>query len=122
MGAQSMKRRFWASLFQEKESLPDMSVREFCAMKNVSEKSYWYFHKVLSDKMEAEYYGSNDSCDNLPMFLEVKPESLSVKTGEKKSLHPCASIVSDDKRIRIEINEDISDEFLLKILKAVSHV
>ena len=38
--AQSMKRRLWVSLFEEKESIPDMSIKEFCATRNVSEKSY----------------------------------------------------------------------------------
>ena len=72
MGTQSIKRRFWMSLFEEKAQLPDMSVRQFCKEKNVTEKSYWYFHKVLADEMEEMLFQK----DKQPCFLELRSENL----------------------------------------------
>ena len=37
MGAKSLKRKYWMSLFEEKAALPDMAVKKFCEMKNVTD-------------------------------------------------------------------------------------
>ena len=121
MGARSMKRRFWMSLFEEKISMPDMTVKDFCKMKNVTEKSYWYFHKVLSDEIEGKLYSVSDNSDRLPVFLEVNSNDLIDQEIKTDSLNSSAVVHLDD-RISISVSEDISDAFLLRLLKAVSHV
>jgi len=116
MGAQSIKRRFWMSLFEEKAQLPDMTVKEFCQSRNVTEKSYWYFHKRLSDEMEEKLYDK----ENLPAFLELKSEDLlNVNTDKDQE---SVEISSHNRNINIRINHTISDEFLLRIMRALNNV
>ena len=121
LGAQSMKRKFWMSLFEEKASMPDMTVKEFCKMKNVTEKSYWYFHKVLADEMEEKLYLSNNDLSELPAFLEVNAGDLIAYDKKDNNTNSSVTIHSVNG-ISVSISEDISDTFLLRLLKAVSHV
>ena len=119
MGAQSIKRRFWMSLFEEKAQLPDMKVKEFCQSRNVTEKSYWYFHKRLSDEMEEKLYDK----ENLPAFLELKSEDLlSNSINGVQGNTGTVEIRSLNKAISISINENISDQFLLRIMRALNNV
>ncbi len=121
MGAQSMKRKFWMSLFEEKASMPYTTVKEFCKMKNVTEKSYWYFHKVLADEMEEKLYLSNNDLSELPAFLEVNAGDLIAYDKKDNNTNSSVTIHSVNG-ISVSISEDISDTFLLRLLKAVSHV
>ena len=117
MGAQSIKRKFWMSLFEEKTKLPEMTVKEFCLSRNVTEKSYWYFHKKLADEMEEELCQK----DNLPAFLELKSENL--LSDSKDSNHQeSVEISSNNRNINIRIDRSISDEFLLRIMRALNNV
>lgn len=113
-----MKRRFWLSLFEEKAQLPDMTVREFCLSRNVTEKSYWYFHKKLADEMEDKL----DQSDNLPVFFEVRKEDLSCEdTGDLfNSGKQSAELYC--RNARVNVSDDISDEFLLRIMRALNNV
>lgn len=120
MGAQSIKQRFWMSLFEEKAQLQGVTVKQFCDSKNVSERSYWYFHKKLADEMEEAFSAK----DTLPSFLELRKEDLinnTVNNIQNSSNGP-VEIRSIDKSISISINEDISDQFLLRIMRALNNV
>ena len=121
MGAQSMKRKLWMSLFEEKASMPYTTVKEFCKMKNVTEKSYWYFHKVLADKLEEKLYPANNDQSELPTFLEVNGSDLIAYDKKDNNTNSSVTIHSVNG-ISVSISEDISDTFLLRLLKAVSHV
>ncbi|MBR3251956.1 MAG: hypothetical protein IKF80_09640 [Erysipelotrichaceae bacterium] len=96
-----------------------MTVKQFCQSRNVTEKSYWYFHKKLADEMEEAFSVK----ENLPSFLEVRSEDLpssSINTvGDRKG---SAEIRSIDKSISISMSENISDQFLLRIMRALSNV
>ena len=121
MGAQSMKRKLWMSLFAEKATLPDMTVKQFCEMKNVTEKSYWYFHKILADQMEEKLYPANSKQSDLPVFLEVNSDDL-IAYDKKSDNNSASVIIHSLNGVSVSVNEDISDSFLLRILKAVSQV
>ena len=112
--ARSARQRTWMSLLEEKAKLPDMTVKEFCNRKDLSESSYWYYHRKLcvrSDKIhyETEAERNGPSVD----FIEISDELIS----ENKS---CFIQIND--RTRIQLNESMSDEFLYRILKAATNV
>ena len=71
-----MKRRFWKQQFIEKASIPDMTVRDFCRLKNVTEKSYWYFHKKLADELEDDLFKHNSSLSSLCAVKESGNNSV----------------------------------------------
>lgn len=117
MGAQSIKRRFWMSLFIEKAKFPDMTVKQFCNQKNVTEKSYWYFHKALADELEKALSRKDD----LPGFLELRSENL-LTVSEDSDQQEMVEISSLNRNINIRIGNNISDEFLIRIMRALDNV
>jgi len=117
MGAQSIKRRFWMSLFEEKAQLPDMTVKEFCQSRNVTEKSYWYFHKKLADEVE-EALSRKDS---LPAFLELRSEDL-LSGSKDNDCQDTVEISSRSRNINVRIDRNISDDFLIRIMRALDNV
>ncbi|MBQ6217773.1 MAG: hypothetical protein IJK53_10365 [Erysipelotrichaceae bacterium] len=114
MDVQSMKRKYWMSLFEEKANLKDISVRRFCEMKGVGEKSYWYFHKALADEMEEKPYPVQSASSDLPTFLEVSDSELF--THDKKAgIQSSYAVIHSGNGIFVSISEDISDTFLLRL-------
>ena len=128
--SREVKRAWWAkALIQSKQERyqTGMTVAEWCEHYNVSEKSYWYYHKLLGDEL-AQLVSEQEkaeplvpmtvrnTCDNTPVFTELTAPKAEI-TCEKKS----TSAVICKSDIRIEVSDSVTDEFLLRIIRAVSH-
>ena len=127
--AREVKRAWWAkALMQSKKERSEtgMTVADWCARYNVSEKSYWYYHKLLGDDLALSF--SDEISETLvPMPTRGAPAavpefSLLEKPTATGSAEVSSSIRLQAGNISIEIPEDISDDFLIRIMKAVSHV
>ena len=101
----------------KKANLPDMTVREFCLSKNVTQRSYWYFHKKLADEMEEMLSTDNQ----LPAFLEVRSKDLYIENSNDSSISK-DSVELTSRNITIRLNECISDSFLERIMRALNNV
>ncbi len=127
--AREVKRAWWAkALLQSKKERSEtgMTVADWCARYNVSEKSYWYYHKLLGDDLARSF--SDEMTETLvPMPSRGTPAavpefSLLERPAVTGSAEAPSSIRLHAGKISIEIPEDISDDFLIRIMKAVSHV
>ena len=123
-----LKRAWWGkALIQSKKDRAEsgITVGEWCAQHNVSEKSYWYYHKMFGDELALAVSAQEQPDDLLPIpvpqdkavFVELQEPIQSVSDKNNSS---SVAICKGD--IRIEITDSVSDEFLLRIIKAVSHV
>ena len=125
-----LKRAWWTqALIESKKERREtgITVAQWCSEHNVSEKSYWYYHKKISDELaltanerkqpdESLPVMFRNSGNNVPVFAELKDPVQSAET----ITNGAAVICRGD--IRIEISESVTDEFLLRIMRAVSHV
>ena len=111
---------------KKERSETGMTVADWCARYNVSEKSYWYYHKLLGDDLALSF--SDEISETLvPMPTREAPAAVSeFSLLEKPAVTGSAEVSSSIRlqagNISIEIPEDISDDFLIRIMKAVSHV
>ena len=105
-----------------------ITVAEWCERNNVTEKSYWYYHKLLGDELAhtVSEYGSIEkflpisSCDDStgkPIFEELRQPGQDSYPEKQK-----VSAVIHKNGLKIEITDSITDELLIRIIKAVSHV
>ena len=118
--AKDLRRARWAEIISrcKKETKQlGITIPEWCKINGVSEKSYWYYHRIISSELIANAMNKGMICD------------ADLKTADFIEIHPKLNGSSKESFVRlvignstIEINEDISDTFLLRILKAVSHV
>jgi len=128
--AREYKRAWWArALIQSKQDRlqTGITVAEWCEKNRVSIKSYWYYHKQLGDELAIlagstglEEPGVPAAAQNTcggTVFAELADPG---QIPECTRMHAPAVICRGD--IRIEIPDSVSDEFLVRILKAVSHV
>ncbi|MBP3869230.1 MAG: hypothetical protein J6D38_08975 [Solobacterium sp.] len=94
-----------------------ITVSQWCREHNLSEKSYWYYHKKLGDTLYevARTEGMIDTAPQIdtPTFVEV-PQFPAANGSCKASLRIGS--------MTIEIDESISDYFLQRLMKAGSNV
>ena len=94
-----------------------ITVSQWCREHNLSEKSYWYYHKKLGDALYevARTEGMVDTAPQIgtPTFVEVP--QFPVTTGSGKASLRIGSMT-------VEIDESISDSFLQRLMKAGSNV
>ena len=84
-----------------------LTVQQYCDDNNLSRPSYYYWlNKIRKTALE--------SATPAPTFVELKPPAVSQPNNS--AINIC---IGD---ARIELSETISDEFLIRILKAVAHV
>ena len=122
-----VKRAWWGkALIQSKKDRAEsgITVAEWCEQHHVSEKSYWYYHKMFGDELALAISTQEQPEEIIPapvldqtVFCELQEPTQSVSDNTRSG---GATICKGD--IRIEITDSISDEFLLRIMKAVSHV
>ena len=122
--AREAKRAWWAKvLIKSKKDKQEtgITIKEWCRQNNVNEKRYWYYHKLFGDAL-AQSMNEEGNEDFLPMPVQNKTEFSLLDTTN-------ITTDTDNKKIevymgntRIEIPENISDEFLYRIMKAASHV
>lgn len=107
----------WFAEVQEYNSRPEgMTVREWCSLKGIKVPTFYdHLHKVQ------EYYMDELQQTNSQELIKQQQPQLPVQTlvelpspaeMPKPATHGVASIIYGNARI--EISEDISEEFLLK--------
>lgn len=94
-----------------------ITISQWCREHNLSEKSYWYYHKKLGDALYEVartdgIVGTAPQIDT-PAFVEVP--QFPVTAGSGKASLRIGSMT-------VEIDESISDSFLQRLMKAGSNV
>jgi len=128
--AREYKRAWWArALIQSKQDRlqTGITVAEWCEKNRVSIKSYWYYHKQLGDELAILAGGTELAEPPMPAVIQNTRSGtvfaeLAAPVPGPECANMCASAVICRGDIRIEIQDSVSDEFLLRIMKAVSHV
>ena len=117
--ATELKRRKWVELIMECNEVRktrDSSVTEFCAEKGVSEKSYWYYHKKIGDQLATTISQNMEP---------VHPNDISfapLTRPEDNVCLPSGQAVIEKNGVRIIVDDTISDELLMRLMKAMSNV
>ncbi len=117
--ATELKRRKWVELIMECNEVRktrDISVTEFCAEKGVSEKSYWYYHKKIGDQLATTISQNMEP---------VHPNDISfapLTRPEDNVCLPSGQAVIEKNGVRIIVDDNISDELLMRLMKAMSNV
>ena len=117
--ATELKRRKWVELIMEcneTRKARDISVTEFCAEKGVSEKSYWYYHKKIGDQLATTISQNMEP---------VHPNDISfapLTRPEDNVCLPSGQAVIEKNGVRIIVDDTISDELLMRLMKAMSNV
>ena len=117
--ATELKRRKWVELVMECNEVRktrDISVTEFCAEKGVSEKSYWYYHKKIGDQLATTISQNMEPVhsNNISFAPLTSPASNICQTP--------GQAVIEKNGVRIMIDDNISDELLMRLMKAMSNV
>lgn len=112
----AVRRSYWTDIIRRCNQSGIAKV-EWMRQNNISEKSYYYWQKKLRDEaammlIEDESIHQPELTNNrfveLPSSHVIPAQSSCPVTLQKGDL-------------RIELNESVSDEFLMRILKAVNH-
>ena len=117
--ATELKRRKWVELIMECNEVRktrDISVTEFCAEKGVSEKSYWYYHKKIGDQLATTISQNMEP---------VHPNDISFAPLTRPAANVClpsGQAVIEKNGVRIIVDDTISDELLMRLMKAMSNV
>ncbi len=84
-----------------------LTVQQYCDEKNLSRPTYYYWlNKIRKTAIE--------SVESSPAFVELKPPAPVSSCATPVSIHVGEAT--------IDLPENISDEFLIRILKAVANV
>ncbi|SCX89107.1 hypothetical protein SAMN05660668_02748 [Pseudobutyrivibrio sp. AR14] len=114
----------WFAEVQEYNSRPEgMSVKDWCSLKGIKPPTFYdHLRKVQEVYVDELQQSKKLQTIELPQpqlpvqsFVEL-PEPVTVP---KPIAHGVASIICGNARI--EISEDISEAFLLKLIGAISH-
>ena len=114
----------WFAEVQEYNSRPEgMSVKDWCSLKGIKPPTFYdHLRKVQEIYVDELQQSTN------PQMFELQQPQLPVQsfvelpepvTAPKPVAHGVASIIYGNARI--EISEDISEAFLLKLIGAISH-
>ena len=96
----------WMDIIRDCRS-SGLTVQQYCDEKNLSRPTYYYWlNKIRKTAIE--------SVESSPAFVELKPPAPVSKKAALVSIHVGEAT--------IDLPENISDEFLIRILKAVAHV
>ena len=118
--AAELRMQMWTARIQECKN-SGKTIREWCKENGIAEKTYYYWHKKVSDRIctavvreKDNYFPTNLMGNNVEnhRFIEVKP--IKYEHGS-----PVTMYIGET---RITVDSDISDEFLMRLMKAVSHV
>lgn len=120
-----IKLQQWASHFQEQAS-SGLTVKAWCAENNITIHTYNYWkHKLKQEYVEASL---TEQHDIVPLTTPVTPPALapakdflplSCQLRDSRESHNSISISIGD--VVIQAAPNVSDEYLLRILKAVRH-
>ena len=112
----AVRRSYWTDIIRRCNQ-SGMVKSEWMRQNNISEKSFYYWQKKLRDEaammvIEDESIHLPDTTDN--RFVEL-PSSHVIPTQSS------CPVTLQKVDLRVELNESVSDEFLMRILKAVHH-
>ena len=114
-----MRYQQWVEEVKDFNSRPkDMTVREWCALHDIKPPTFYDHMRRVQDYFAGQLQSideSNQMVVSEPTFVELSPAI----TEPKPVTYGVASIICGNARI--EISEDISEEFLLKLIGAISH-
>lgn len=108
------RRGYWADIIHQCNK-SGMIKKEWLRQHDISSKSFYYWQKKLRDE---DFMISNEEetpsvkTDN--RFVELSPDSIVTSASSK-------SVTIHKSNISIDLDESVSDEFLLRILKAMNH-
>ena len=111
----AMRREKWKSIIQEcNES--GMSKREWLAAHNINPKTYYDWQRKLRMEIGTELVLAQNNAlsvaQNQPDFCQL---SMPVSSAQSKA-------VIRSGQLSVEVNEDIPDDFLYRIIKAMNNV
>lgn len=104
------KQEKWLNLITEcKDS--GMTVTDYCQMHNVSDKTYYYYNRKF--KLMFEKQAEQHSMQIRPQFEELKlpAQRNSENIGVRLTVG----------KVNVEINENISDEFILRLVRILNN-
>ena len=112
-----LKTQKWLQLIQECEKerkISRISVGQWCTEHGVKEKSYWYYHKKIGDGLAAI------AANNLAPAAVGTLEFVPLEQPSSGSASGTAYIQKNG--ISIQVDDQVSDELLCRLLKAMDHV
>lgn len=111
----AIRREKWKSIIQECND-SGMKKSEWLASHNINPKTYYTWQRKLRMEIGTELVLAQNnalaSAQPQPDFCQLTSSVPNVQTK---------AVIRAD-RLSVEVDEDISDEFLLRILRAVTHV
>ena len=116
-----IKLAHWTKLFQEQAS-SGLTVKVWCQEHNISIHTYNYWKHLL--KMECLDSLLPPEHDIVPLTVPVSAPSTTrclPSTGHSLNARDCNSISITCGDIQVNIGSSVSEEQLLRILKAVRH-
>ena len=111
----TMRREYWKTIIKEcNES--GMKKKDWLEIHNVNPKLFYRWQQKLRMEIGAELTLSQNFPSDVPQFnLLTPPED----TAEVRAV---STTVIHMKDISVEISEEMSDAFLFRILKVITHV
>lgn len=127
--SRDVKRAWWAqALIESKRERIErgITVARWCEEHNVTEKSYWYYHKQLSNHLvqSAGEITDTNVPEPLAKFIRNEPEFAELKEPSVRAVSEKgapAAIIHIGSAI-IEITNNASEKLLTDLIRAVSHV
>ena len=109
---QSMRREYWKSIITECCS-SGMKKKDWMELNHISHKSFYYWQKKLRIEAGTDLILANNNEQGIPdPFVQV---ALPDESHEDKNA------IIHGKQVDIEIAENISDGFLMRIIRAASN-
>lgn len=115
--ARQARLKRWAEDVKSCQSRPaGMTVDEWCKRNNLTKAAYyWRMAELRREYLKNKSENKESECKELPVakprFVEIKPQP----SADNKAILNIGNA-------SLEIKEDISDELLKKIIKAVAYV
>ena len=99
-----------------------ITVKQWCEEHGLKEKSYWYYHKKLSDALVdiAQYEGTINQAVPVSGITDVQFMELPIERADNHGGKNTATMTIG--RMTVTIDESISDSFLQRIMKAGANV
>ncbi len=111
----AMRREYWIATIREcNES--GMMKKDWLAERGINPKAFYRWQKKLRMEAGTELILANQNA----ITETAPPDFCQLNVPDNTDVHQGAVIRND--HFSIELKEDISDEFLLRIMKAASHV
>jgi hypothetical protein len=126
LSVNEMKKNIWRQrLIDQKRS--GMTVVDYCVKNNLSIKCYYYWHKKIGNEVYNSVVAQSDvtvpSAELPDLADKAVPQFVPVDLSSNYNNSPesCTARIHIGEAT-IEISDNISDELLLRIMKAASHV